>query len=131
MTVPARVPSAPSHGRPAGIHRRLTGSGKQEIEGRPFTRVAAYLRRHGAEGETLVGSFLVSGEELVLSRQVSCSVGIQGNIPLARAVPNMTIAFGNLRLNGRPVDGLSALAEYPEACPLVRRRLRARERAWS
>jgi hypothetical protein len=91
--------------------------GKQADEGTAFTRFDASLRRAGSDKPAHVASFRVPGEGLLLSRQVACSVAIRATDPPPGVVPRMTITFCNLRVDGKPVEGLTALAEYPEGGP--------------
>jgi hypothetical protein len=91
--------------------------GKQADEGTTCTRFDASLRPAGSDMPAHVESFRVLGEGHVLSRQVVCSIAIRATGPLPGMVPRMTITFSNLRVDGKPVEGLTALAEYPEGGP--------------
>jgi hypothetical protein len=96
---------------------RLAVIGTSRIDGRVFTRVSASTRQEGSPDETVVGIFRILGDHLVLRRRVASSIGLHAAVPPAGAVPKMTVRLSNLRVNGKPVDGLTALAEYPEQDP--------------
>jgi hypothetical protein len=89
----------------------------QMVDGQPYTWVGAFVHCHAKNEHVFIGALRFPGEELVLGKGVASFVEIYGPpIPVER-IPHNTITFGNLRVNGRPVDEPRAVAVYPAAVP--------------
>ena len=59
----------------------------------------------------------ISGENLVLAGKLASFVEIYGRLIPVEQIPKVTVTFGNLRVNGTPVDKPSATAVYPKGVP--------------
>jgi len=89
---------------------------KEEIDGKPFTWVGVLVHSHGQNEHVFVGALRFPGENLVLSHKVASFVEVYGRrIPLPE-IPKVTVTFGNLMVNGHPVQA-SAVAVYPKKVP--------------
>ena len=90
---------------------------KEEIDGKPSTWVGVFVYPHEKDENVFVGALRFKGENLVLSRKVASFVEVYGRrIPLTE-IPKVTVTFGNLMVNGRPVKVVSATAIYPKKVP--------------
>ena len=90
---------------------------REEVDGRPATWVGAFVYAHGRDENVFVGALRFKGENLVLGRMVASFVEIYGpRIPLSE-IPKLTVTFGNLTVNGKPVKVARADAIYPKHVP--------------
>ena len=90
---------------------------KEEIEGKPFTWVGVLVYSHAKDENVFAGALRFKGENLVLARQVASFVEVYGErIPVGE-IPKLTVTFGNLRVNGKPVKAVWADAVYPKDVP--------------
>ena len=64
-----------------------------------------------------VGALRFPGENLVLASKLASFVEIYGRPIPVEQIPNVTVTFGNLRVNGTPVEKPSATAVYPMRVP--------------
>ena len=89
----------------------------ERIDGNDQTWVGAFLFSH-AKGENVFGGALrFAAADLVLNRKVASFVEIYGRrIPVAD-IPKLTVTFGNLQVNGKPVKAPSVSAYYPKNAP--------------
>jgi hypothetical protein len=85
-----------------------------EVAGAPFTWVGAFVHSHDKKEDVFVGALRFPGKNLVLARQLGSFVEIDGPPRSVGDIPGLTVTLGDLRVNGKPVDGPTALAEYPE-----------------
>jgi hypothetical protein len=96
---------------------RVVRMDREEVEGKPCTWVGAFVYSHDRDENAFIGALRFKGENLVLGRSVASFVEIYGRrIPLSDT-PRVTITFGNLRVNGKPVERPGASAVYPKAVP--------------
>ena len=64
-----------------------------------------------------IGALRFPGEDLVLSRKVASFVEVYGQrIPVSE-IPKVTVTFGNLAVNGKPVKVTAVHAIYPKSVP--------------
>ena len=64
-----------------------------------------------------IGALRFPGEDLVLSRKVASFVEVYGQrIPVSE-IPKVTVTFGNLAVNGKPVKVTAAHAVHPKSVP--------------
>jgi hypothetical protein len=96
---------------------RLVRMDREEVGGKPHTWVGAFLYSHEKDENVFVGALRFPGEGLVLSRQVASFVEVYGRrIPVGE-IPRVTVTFGNLKVNGKPVERPAAHAVYPKGVP--------------
>ena len=96
---------------------RVVHMDKEVIDGKPFTWVGAFVYSHEKDENVFIGALRFKGENLVLSRKAASFVEIYGRrIPLTK-IPKVTVAFGNLKINGRSVTVRDAQAVYPKGVP--------------
>jgi hypothetical protein len=91
---------------------------REEVEGKPYTWVGAFVRVHTTGENIFLGALRFGGEDLVLDRRVANFVEIYGpDTVRLDQIPKVQITFGNLRVNRKPVEKLSAIAIYPDGVP--------------
>ena len=90
---------------------------KDEIDGKPFTWVGVLVYNHAKDENVFAGALRFKGDNLVLARQVASFVEVYGErIPVGE-IPKLTVTFGNLRVNAKPVKVAWADAVYPKDVP--------------
>ncbi len=90
---------------------------KEEVDGQPMTWVGAFVYSHEKDENAFIGALRFKGENLVLARNVANFVEVYGQrIPVAE-IPKVTVTFGNLKVNGKPVKPTSAEAIYSKKVP--------------
>jgi hypothetical protein len=90
---------------------------KEEIDGKPFTWVGVLVYSHQKDENVFVGALRFKGENLILCWKLASFVEVYGRrIPVAE-IPNVTVTFGNLVVNGKPVKVKKATAVYPKNVP--------------
>jgi hypothetical protein len=90
---------------------------KEEIDGKPCTWVGVFVFPHEKRENVFVGALRFKGENLVLAGKVASFVEVYGQrIPLAE-IPQLTVHFGNLMVNGKPVQVKGTTAIYPKGVP--------------
>ncbi len=96
---------------------RLVRMDAEEVGGKPFTWVGAFVYAHELDENAFVGALRFPGKDLVLKRQLASFVEIYGRaIPVAD-IPRVTVTFANLKVNGKAVDRPAATAVYPARVP--------------
>ena len=90
---------------------------RQDIHGKPFTWVQATLVCHNKHDEVFLGSLRFPGDQLMLSRQLASFVEIYTPGRPLEETPKVSVTLENLQINGRPVENVTALAEYPDGVP--------------
>jgi hypothetical protein len=96
---------------------KLVKMDREEIDGKPFTWVGAFVYSHDKDENVFVGALRFKGENLVLDRKVANFVEIYGRRIPASDIPKVTVTFGNLRVNGKAVEKATAEAIYPKGVP--------------
>lgn len=90
---------------------------KEEIDDKPFTWVGVFVYPHEKEENVFVGALRFKSENLVLSQKLASFVEIYGRrIPLTE-IPQVSVNFGNLVVNGKPVKPTTVFATYPKKSP--------------
>lgn len=90
---------------------------RETVGGKPCTWVGAFVYSHKQNENVFVGALRFPGDKLILSQKIASFVEIYGRrIPLAQ-IPKVTVTFGNLRVNGRPIGQPSVSAIYPKGVP--------------
>jgi hypothetical protein len=96
---------------------RLVKMDREEVEGKPYTWVGAFVYSHEKDENVFVGALRFKGADLVLSRQVASFVEVYGKrVPVAD-IPRVTVTFGDLKVNGKAVERPAAHAVYPRGVP--------------
>jgi hypothetical protein len=96
---------------------RVVRMDEEEADGQPYTWVGAFVYSHEKDENVFVGALRFKGEDLVLSRKVASFVEVYGRqIPVSE-IPRVTVTFGDLKLNGKPVNVTAARAVYPKKVP--------------
>ena len=96
---------------------KIKRADRQDIHGKPFTWVQATLVRHDKHDEVFLGSLRFPGDQLMLSRQLASFVEIYTPGRPLEETPKVSVTLENLQINGRPVENVTALAEYPDGVP--------------
>ena len=96
---------------------KIKRTDRQDIHGKPFTWVQATLVRHDKHDEVFLGSLRFPGDQLMLSRQLASFVEIYTPGRPLEETPKLSVTLENLQINGRPVENVTALAEYPDGVP--------------
>jgi len=96
---------------------RVVRMDKEVVDGKPYTWVGAFVYSHENDENVFIGALRFKGEDLVLSRRVASFVEVYGRrIPVSE-IPKVTVTFGNLAVNGKPVKVTTAHAVYPKNVP--------------
>jgi hypothetical protein len=90
---------------------------KEEIDGKPVTWVGSFVYSHATDENIFVGALRFKGENLVLSKDVASFVEIYGRRIPVDQIPKVTVTFGNLVVNGKAAQVVSAHANYPKEVP--------------
>jgi len=90
---------------------------RETIDGSPFTWVGAFVASQAEKDDVFVGALRFPGEHLTLARQLASFVEIYGPPRPVEEIPKLTVTLGDLRINGKPVEKPTAIAEYPEGVP--------------
>jgi len=89
---------------------RVVRMDEEEVDDKPYTWVGAFVYSHEKDENVFVGALRFKGEDLVLSRKVASFVEIYGRrIPVSE-IPKVTVTFGKLKVNGKPVKATAARA---------------------
>ena len=72
---------------------------------------------HARDENVFVGALRFKGDNLVLARQVASFVEVYGQRIPVDDIPKLTVTFGNLRVNEKPVKVMRADATYPKEVP--------------
>lgn len=89
---------------------------KEEIDGQAFTWVGVFLFSHERGENVFVGALRFKGENLVFAGKVASFVEVYGQRIPVEEIPKVTVTFGNLAVNGKPVKAI-ATAIYPKSVP--------------
>ena len=96
---------------------RLTRMDREEIDGKPFTWVGAFVYSHEKDENDFVGALRFKGEKLVLDRKVANFVEVYGRRRAVADIPKLTVTFGPPVVNGKAAKNPSAEAIYPKGVP--------------
>lgn len=96
---------------------RVVRMDKEVVDGNSYTWGGVLVHSHETDENVFVGALRFPGENLTLGRKVASFVEIYGRrIPLTD-IPKLTVTFGNLKVNGKPVDKPPVTAIYPKNAP--------------
>ena len=90
---------------------------REAVGKRTFTWVGAFVYSHEKDENIFVGALRFPGENLVLDKSLASFVEIYGPRIPVEEIPEVTVTFGNLRVNGEAVENPSATALYPKDVP--------------
>lgn len=96
---------------------RIVKMDREEIDGKPFTWVGAFVYSHEKDENVFVGALRFPGENLVLSRKIASFVEIYGRRRPVADIPKLTVTFDALKVNGKPIKPSFADAVYPKGVP--------------
>jgi hypothetical protein len=96
---------------------RLTRMEKEEIDGKPYTWVGAFVYLHEKEENIFVGALRFKGEKLMLDPKVANFVEVYGPRRPVADIPKVTVTFGPPVVNGKAPVNPSAEAIYPRGVP--------------
>ena len=96
---------------------RVVRMDRETVEHKPFTWVGAFVYSHRKDENIFVGALRFPGEDLVLDRRIASFVEIYGRAIPVEQIPKVNVTFGNLRVNGLPVETPTATAIYPDGVP--------------
>jgi hypothetical protein len=96
---------------------RVVRMDKEMVEDQSYTWVGAFVYSHEKDENVFVGALRFPGENLVLDRRIASFVEVYGRAIPVEEIPRVTMTFGNLRVNGQPVDNPAATAIYPDGVP--------------
>lgn len=96
---------------------RVVRMDKELVENKPYTWVGAFVYCHAKDENVFIGALRFPGENLTLGRKLASFVEIYGPAIPIQNIPKATITFGNLRVNGLPVENVRASAHYPPEVP--------------
>jgi len=96
---------------------RVVRMDEEIIDGTPHTWVGAFVYAHDKDENVFIGALRFKGEDLVLSSKVASFVEVYGRRIPVNEIPKVTVTFGNLKVNGKPVKVKGATAVYPKNVP--------------
>lgn len=96
---------------------RVVRMDKEVIDAKPYTWVGAFVYAHERDENIFIGALRFPGENLTLDRSVASFVEIYGAAIPVEQIPQVNVTFGNLRVNGQPIEKPSATAVYPNKVP--------------
>ena len=99
------------------VYYRVVRMDEEERGGKPFTWVGVLVYSHARDENVFVGALRFKGDNLVLARQVASFVEVYGQRNPVDDIPKLTVTFGNLRVNEKPVKVMRADATYPKEVP--------------
>ncbi len=96
---------------------RVVRMDREVVDGKPGTWVGAFVYSHENDENIFVGALRFPGENLALGQKAASFVEVYGRQIPVEEIPRVTVTFGNLRVNGKPVEKPSATAVYPKGVP--------------
>ncbi len=96
---------------------RVVRMDREAVGERAFTWVGAFVHSHEKDENIFVGALRFPGENLVLHKSLASFVEIYGPRIPVEEIPEVTVTFGKLRVNGEAVESPSATALYPKDVP--------------
>jgi hypothetical protein len=90
---------------------------REEVDGRPHTRVGAFGYSHEKGENLFVGALRFRGENLVLGRKVANFVEVYGRTRPVADIPKVTVTFGPPVASGEAVASPTADAVHPKGVP--------------
>ncbi|QDU41289.1 hypothetical protein Mal4_56550 [Maioricimonas rarisocia] len=96
---------------------RVVRMDEEVVDGKPCTWVGAFVHSHEKDENVFIGALRFPASELVLSQKVASFVEVYGRRVPVDQIPQVTVTFGNLKLNGEPAGVKSVDAIYPKDVP--------------
>lgn len=96
---------------------RLVKMDREEIDGKPYTWVGAFVYSHDKDENLFIGALRFKGEKLVLDRKVANFVEVYGRRRPVADIPKVTVTFGPPIVNGKAPKTPTAEAIYPKGVP--------------
>lgn len=96
---------------------KLVKMDREEIDGKPYTWVGAFVYSHDKDENLFVGALRFKGEKLLLDRKVANFVEVYGRRRPVADIPKVTVTFGPPVVNGKAPRNPSAEAIYPKGVP--------------
>jgi hypothetical protein len=96
---------------------RIVKMDKETIDGKPATWVGAFVRSHDTNENIFIGALRFPAENLVLKRKIGSFVEVYGKQVPVEEIPRVVVTFGNLRVNGEPIEASAINAIYPKGVP--------------
>ncbi len=96
---------------------RIVRMDQETIKDQTFTWVGAFVYSHEKDENIFIGALRFPGEKLTLNRQIASFVEVYGRAIPVEKIPQVQVTFGNLRVNGQPVENPRATAIYPQGVP--------------
>jgi len=96
---------------------RVVKMDQEQVGDKRATWVGAFVHSHELDEEIFVGALRFPAEKLVLGRKVASFVEVYGKRIPVEEIPQVTVSFGNLRVNGAPVKSPPVEAIYPKGVP--------------
>jgi len=96
---------------------RVVRMDRELVGGQAFTWVGAFVYSHEKNENVFIGALRFPGENLVLDKSLASFVEVYGPRIPVEEIPEVTVTFGNLRVNGEPVENPTATAVYPNGVP--------------
>lgn len=96
---------------------RLVKMDREEINGKPYTWVGAFIYSHDRGENLFIGALRFKGENLVLERKVANFVEVYGRRRPVADIPKVTVTFGPPVVNGKAPKKPTAEAIYPQGVP--------------
>lgn len=90
---------------------------KEIVDGKPATWVGAFVHSHEKDEHIFIGALRFKGDNLVLDRKIASFVEVYGKAIPVDEIPQVTVTFGNLRVNGEAVEAPPVEAIYPQGVP--------------
>lgn len=96
---------------------RVARMDEETIDSKAHTWVGAFVYSHDRDENVFIGALRFPGENLVLDRHIASFVEIYGRAIPLEEIPKVNVTFGNLRVNGQPIESPIARAIYPSDVP--------------
>ncbi|QDV51711.1 DUF3472 domain-containing protein [Gimesia fumaroli] len=87
------------------------------IAGKPYTWVGAFVYSHSKDENIFIGALRFKGDQLKLSPKIASFVEVYGPRKPVAEIPQLTVTFGNLQVNGKAAKIKSVEAIYPPGVP--------------
>jgi hypothetical protein len=96
---------------------RIVRMDEETIGEEPFTWVGAFLHVHETEEHIYIGALRFKGHELKLGRKIASFVEVYGRRIPVEEIPQVTVTFSNLRINGQAAQPKQVEVIYPREVP--------------
>lgn len=90
---------------------------KEIVDGKPCTWVGAFVYAHATDEHIFIGALRFKGDQLKLAPKIASFVEVYGPQKPVAEIPQLTVTFGNLQVNGNAAKVKSVEAIYPAGVP--------------